>query len=96
MMQTIDCTPTWAGVIDIYITALERRSGAGAEAARDEIRRLARQYGGALDYIREMDAAIKEFLAAWDMEQDTPEHNQRDRLEAAIEALRELFREAGA
>ena len=54
-METIDCTPTWAGVIDIYITALERGSGAGVEAARDEIRRLARQYDAACDYIRELE-----------------------------------------
>ena len=43
-MKTIDMTPTWAGVIDIYIMALERGSGVGKDAAREEIRRLARQY----------------------------------------------------
>lgn len=29
-----------------------------------------------------------EAVAAWDMEADTPEHNQEDRLEAAIAGLR--------
>lgn len=61
-MQTIDCTPTWAGVIDIYITALERGSGAGVESAREEIRRLARQYDAACDYIRELEAATREVV----------------------------------
>ena len=55
-MEYVDVTPTWAGVIDIYITALERGSGAGVESARDEIRRLARQYDAACDYIRELEA----------------------------------------
>ena len=38
----------------------------------------------------DMLAAIVEVLAAWDMEEDTLEHNQQDRLATAIEALREL------
>ena len=35
-------------------------------------------------------AAIVEVLSAWDMEEDTLEQNQQDRLATAIEALREL------
>ena len=61
-MEYVDVTPTWAGVIDIYITALERGSGAGVEAARDEIRRLARQYDAACDYIRELEGATREVV----------------------------------
>jgi hypothetical protein len=33
-------------------------------------------------------AAALEAIAAWDMEEDTPEHNQRDRLDAAIGMMR--------
>lgn len=55
-MEYVDVTPTWSAVIDIYIAALERGSGAGVESARDEIRRLARQYDAACDYIRELEA----------------------------------------
>jgi hypothetical protein len=34
---------------------------------------------------------VRELLAAWDMEEDTPEHNHEDRLDAAIGALREAL-----
>jgi hypothetical protein len=62
MTEVIDCTPTWAGVIDIYITALERGSGAGVESAREEIRRLARQYDAACDYIRELEKTTQDLV----------------------------------
>ena len=87
-MQTIDVTPTWTAAAGIYCAALEDGTWEGKRAARDEIMRLARQYDAACDYMREVDAGISELLAAWDMEQDTPEHNQRDRLAAAVGALR--------
>lgn len=43
-MEYVDMTPTWSDVIDIYIMALERGGEAGKRSAREEIRRLARQY----------------------------------------------------
>ena len=85
--------PTWAAAAQIYVSALEHGTGAGQHAARDELLRLGRQYDEACDHITKLEAVVTEVLAAWDMEQDTPEHNQQDRLEAAIEALRELIRE---
>lgn len=36
----------------------------------------------------EMERTAREVLAAWDMEADTPERNQEERLAAAIDALR--------
>jgi hypothetical protein len=55
-MQTIDVTPTWSAVIDIYIMALERGSGVGRESAREEIRRLARQYDAVVAELEREDA----------------------------------------
>lgn len=40
-------------------------------------------------------AGAAEAVAAWDMEEDTPEHNHEDRLEAAIAMLRAAIRKAG-
>ena len=92
-METIDITPTWTAAAGIYCAALSDGTGEGKRAAREEIMRLARQYDAACDELREINAAITEFLAAWDMEQDTREHNQRDRMEAAVAALRGLIGE---
>ena len=93
-MEKISITPpTWAAAAHVYCAALEGGTAEGRTAARDEIMRLARQYDAACDELREIDAAITEFLAAWDMEQDTREHNQRDRMEAAVAALRGLIGE---
>lgn len=39
-------------------------------------------------------AGAAEAVAAWDMEEDTPEHNHEDRLEAAIAMLRAAIRKA--
>ena len=83
--------PTWAAAAHVYCAALEGGTAEGRTAARDEIMRLARQYDAACDYVQELEAAIGELLASWDMEQDTPEHNQRDRMGAAVAALRELI-----
>ena len=90
-METIKIIPTWTAAAGIYCAALSDGTGEGKRAARDEIMRLARQYDAACDYVQELEAAIGELLASWDMEQDTPEHNQRDRMEAAVAALRELI-----
>lgn len=92
-MEKVSIVPTWAAAAQIYVSALEHGTGAGQHAARDELLRLGRQYDEACDHITKLEAVVTEVLAAWDMEQDTPEHNQQDRLEAAIEALRELIRE---
>lgn len=55
-MEYIDVTPKWADIIDIYIEALERGSGEGVRAAREEIRRLARGYDDAIAYIESKEA----------------------------------------
>ena len=94
MMQTHKIVPTWEAATQIYVMALENGRGAGQHAARDELLRLGRQYDEACEHITKLEAVMTEVLAAWDMEQDTPEHNQRDRLAGAIEAVRELLREA--
>ena len=56
MMTTIDCTPKWADIIDVYIAALEAGNGAGKAAAREEIRRLAKGYDNAIEYIEAQEA----------------------------------------
>ena len=78
-MSDIDSTPKWA------------------REARDHLINLSARLDDTEAYVRslealrdEMLAAIVEVLAAWDMEEDTLEHNQQDRLATAIEALREL------
>lgn len=43
----------------------------------------------------ELLAGALEAIAAWDMEQDTQEHNHEERLEAAIEMLRAAIAKAG-
>lgn len=93
-METIKIVPTWTAAASVYCAALSDGTGEGKRAARDEIMRLARQYDAACDEWREIEAALKEFLAAWDMEQDTREHNQRDRMEAAVAALRGIVEAA--
>lgn len=93
MMEKVRIVPTWEAATQIYVMALENGTGAGQNAARDELLRLGRQYDEAVDVITRAAAVMTEVLAAWDMEQDTPEHNQRDRLAGAIEAVRELLRE---
>lgn len=40
--EVIDCTPTWESVIDIYINSIENGSSILREAARHEIRRIAK------------------------------------------------------
>lgn len=91
----------WALDGDINAMNLDVVSGEGRiammdcdnfELPNDEVAANARLIAAAPDMLK----AIVEVLAAWDMEQDTPEHNQRDRLAAAIEALREMLREADA
>lgn len=41
MVEVEDCTPTWAGIVGIYINALENGSKDGKQAAREEIKRMA-------------------------------------------------------
>ena len=89
-MKQVKIVPTWEAATQIYVSALEHGTGAGQHTARDELLRLGRQYDEAVDVITRSAAVMTEVLAAWDMEQDTPEHNQRDRLAAAIEALRQM------
>ena len=55
-MEYVDVTPKWADIIDIYIAALERGSGSGVEAAREEVRRLAKAYDNAIEYIEAQEA----------------------------------------
>lgn len=43
-METIELPPTWSGVIEIYIMAIEHGTAKGKEAAKQEIRRLARNF----------------------------------------------------
>jgi len=92
-MQTRKIVPTWEAAAQIYVSALEHGTGAGQHTARDELLRLGRQYDEACEHITKLEAVMTEVLAAWDMEQDTPEHNQQNRLEAAIEALRQMLGE---
>lgn len=89
-MKTRKIVPTWEAAAQIYVSALEHGTGSGKHAARDELLRLGRQYDEAVDVITRSAAVMTEVLAAWDMEQDTPEHNQRDRLAGAIEELRQM------
>jgi hypothetical protein len=44
MTNTIDCTPTWATAVAIYIAVLQNpdASSAAVQAAKDELLRLAR------------------------------------------------------
>ena len=95
-MKQVRIVPAWEAATRIYVLALENGTAHGQNAARDELLRLGRQYDEACDHITKLEAVMTEVLAAWDMEQDTPEHNQRDRLAAAIEAVREMLREADA
>jgi hypothetical protein len=46
MARTIDMTPTWAAAVEIYLLVLENPNASpeGRDAARDEIRRLARAF----------------------------------------------------
>ena len=63
-----------------------------AREAEEHLVKLSRRLDATEALCDELEAALAEVLAAWDMEQDTPEHNQQDRLKAAIEALRGLIR----
>lgn len=40
-VKVIDCTPTWASLLPVYIAALEDGSEAGRVAARAELARMA-------------------------------------------------------
>jgi len=40
--RTIDLTPRWADAMQIYIAALEHGTGAGRDAAREELHRVAK------------------------------------------------------
>ena len=42
MTRYIDITPTWTAAAEIYIAALENGTEKGKQAAREEIRRMAR------------------------------------------------------
>jgi hypothetical protein len=42
MTRTITMIPTWAQAVEIYMLALENGTEKGKQAARDEIRRMAR------------------------------------------------------
>lgn len=63
-----------------------------AREAQEHLVKLSSRLDAAEALCDQLEAALAEVLAAWDMEQDTPEHNQQDRLEAAIEVLRGLIR----
>lgn len=41
MAKTIDCTPTWVGIVRVYITALKHGNAEGQKAAEQELIRMA-------------------------------------------------------
>ena len=45
-VEYIDCTPTWAAAIEIYMAVLEQGSQEGKAIARKELRRLAAEVDG--------------------------------------------------
>lgn len=55
-MEYVDMTPKWADIIDIYIASLEAGRESGKVAAREEIRRLAKAYDNAIEYIEAQEA----------------------------------------
>lgn len=55
-MEYVDMTPKWADIIDIYIASLEAGRESGKAAAREEIRRLAKAYDNAIEYIEAQEA----------------------------------------
>mgnify|MGYP000979826760 CR=1 FL=1 len=38
---TIDCTPTWSGILNWYLVVLEDGSAEGKKIAKEELRRMA-------------------------------------------------------
>lgn len=58
-MRHVDAPPTWESAARIYVAALQAGSGDGADAAREEILRLARQYEDACSEV----AGLRSLLA---------------------------------
>lgn len=42
MAKTIDCTPTWAGMVNWYMKVLEEGNEEAKKPAREELRNMAR------------------------------------------------------
>lgn len=59
-MEKVSIVPTWAAAAQIYVMALENGTGAGQNAARDELLRLGRQYDEACEHITKLEAAARE------------------------------------
>jgi plasmid stabilization system protein ParE len=55
-MEYEDLTPTWETAAEIYILALEHGTEAGKAAAREEIRRLARNYDQLVEELKGTEA----------------------------------------
>jgi hypothetical protein len=59
-MRHVDAPPTWEAAARIYVAALQSGPSDGADAAREEILRLARQYEDACREIAGLRSVLEE------------------------------------
>lgn len=57
MAEYIDCTPTWAGILPVILTALRDATPEGQRMAGEELRRMARLADQVGDMARELEEA---------------------------------------
>lgn len=91
-MQTIDCTPTWAGLLPALLTAHENGSRKGAG---DELRRMAQlaDLAGQLIAAARATRASQRLLAS--EAGDVPEWNEGGHAYEAAQKLRAALEAAG-
>lgn len=85
-MKKISIVPTWAAATRIYVMALENGTGAGQNAARDELLRLGRQYDEAIDIMNDLLSALEDAVEALKEARYYPSELQR--FQAAISKAR--------
>lgn len=51
-MKALDCTPTWEGVLPIYLECIRKGEGAGYEAALSELRAMAQHADKYNEYLK--------------------------------------------
>jgi len=63
--QTIDCTPSWAGILNWYITVLQDGNAEGQKIAKEELRRMAAAADNWVAHCKEMGNTMPNGFTAW-------------------------------
>lgn len=58
MSKTIDCTPSWSGILNWYITVLQDGNAEGKKIAKKELSRMAQSADNWVEHCKEVNSRI--------------------------------------